>query len=243
MFTDFSQIIFEPEQHRYFLAGRELTGVTKRLKDVVKPFDREAVAAKVATREGKSIHTVLWEWEQKGEKGRQLGTAVHKYIQDCLIGKGNNGQMSLDPFLSLNTKLPEQMAFDDLWRQVSPKVNVDRVHVEWIIGDADMELAGTVDTMLFSKETGKHHIWDWKTGKFETANQWAKLLPPFDSLDDCELNRYSLQVSLYRLIIERNTNLPLADSYLVHLTPKGFDIYRAVDFREAIVDWLDLPPF
>src|SRR5690606_25500915 len=50
---------------------------------------------------------------------------------------------------------------------------------------------------------------------------------------------YSLQVSLYRLILERNApGLAVDGGAICHLTPQGdYDIIAAEDFRE---DWLKL---
>lgn len=242
MSTDFSKIQFNADKHSYFYDGKELTGVTKYLKRFQKPFDQWANAQRVAQRESRTVSSVLAEWEAKGEKSRVLGTAVHQHIQDILKGN-HNGQTSFDNFLDLNTKAPEINAFDALWGQLQPKVSYCREHVEFVVGDAELGIAGTVDTMLFSPETGLYHIWDWKTGKFDLTNQWGTLLPPFDYLDDAKFNLYSLQTSLYRLIIERNTGLKLGDSYLVHLSDPstGYKIHRAVDLRERLLDCLEIP--
>lgn len=240
MQTNFADIRFEPEQHRYFIGNQELTSVTKTVKRLQKPFDKETVAAKTAAREGKSIQQVLAEWEAKAEKGRNLGTLVHSHIQKILLNIPGE-QISFDPLLSLNTLAPEITAFNRFWAELQPKVVYDASDIEFIVGDYDLRVAGTVDSMLYNPETEKYHIWDWKTGKFELSNRWQNLLPPFDHLEDCQLNVYSLQVSLYRLIIESNTDLELGDSYLVHLSPYGYKVHRAIDLRERLLDWLVVP--
>lgn len=240
MQTNFTDIRFDAEAHRYFIGDQELASVTKTIKRLQKPFDKEGIAARTAAREGKSIQQVLAEWEAKAEKGRALGTLVHSHIQRILLGIPDE-QSSFDTFLSLNTLAPEINAFNHLWSELSPKVIYDLTDIEFVVGDADLGLAGTVDSMFYSKETGQHHLWDWKTGKFETSNRWQKLFPPFDYLEDCQLNVYSLQVSLYRLIIESNTDLDLGDSYLVHLSPDGYQVHRAVDLRAKLISWLGLP--
>jgi len=234
MQTDFTQIKFNADQHRYFLNGRELTSVTTKIKEFQKPFDRDGKARRVAEKEGRNVAEVLAEWEASGERGRRLGITVHEHIQKTLLGT-ENGQLALDPFMGLSTKLPEIVSFDRFWSQLAPLVSYCKEHVEWVIGDEELGVAGTVDTMLFSPETGKYHLWDWKTGKFDLNNRWENLLRPFAHLDACKLHIYSLQVSLYRLIIERNTGLDLGDSYLVHLTENGHQVHRAIDLREKLL--------
>lgn len=241
MKTIFTNIRFDADEHRYYYGDyQELTSVTKALKRFKKPFDADGIAAKVAAKEGRPISAILAEWEAKGEKSRALGVQVHQHILKALCGQPNQ-QISFDPFLSLNTLAPEIRAFDVLWHTLSTKVSYLKDHIEWVIGDAELGLAGTVDAMFFNLETKKYHIWDWKTGKFGLFNQFQTLLKPFDYLDDCPLNVYSLQVSLYRLIIERNTGLELGDSYLVHLSSDGYQVYRAVDLRERLLDALEVP--
>lgn len=242
MQTDFTQIEFNKDAHRYFIGEQELTGVTDYLKRFQPPFDRDGIARRSAEKEGRTKAEVLAEWDAKGEKARKIGLAVHSHIEQTLRQNGGNGQMTLDPFLTLNLKLPEIEAFDNLWRQTRLTVSWCMEHVEWIIGDVKLGLAGTVDTMLYSHQTKKYHIWDWKTGNLDLYNKWQNLLPPFEDLSACKLNIYSLQVSLYRLIIERNTDLELGDSYIVHLShpTNGYEVHRAVDLRERLLDYMKI---
>lgn len=231
--TNFADIQFNADQHKYFLQGQELISVTTRLKGVQKPFDRDRISRRVAEREGRPQADILAEWEAKGEAGRQLGTQVHQYIEQQLT----NNTEPVDPFLLLNKKPAECVAWDSCWEELAKLLSVKEV--EWIIGDAELGLAGTVDLFAYSQKTGKHHIVDWKTGKFDQHNRWENLLSPFNGLDASKLHIYSLQQSLYRLIIERNSCIEVGDGYLVHLQADGFfTVYRAVDLREPLLKWL-----
>lgn len=237
--TDFGKIKFNESWHKYYYENRELVSVTTRLKDVQKPFDREGIAARSAAKNGKTVEEVLAEWDAKGEAARTLGTAVHAHIEKVLKGQLDPRQIDFDGFLSLNTKLPEIAAFDDAWRKLAPIIDISLDCVEWVIGDAELGIAGTLDTLLLSKEDSKYHIFDWKTGSFDLDNKWENLLPPFDHLSASKFHIYSLQVSLYRLILERNTDLPMGDGYLVHLANDGsYHIHRAVDLRLPLLNWL-----
>jgi ATP-dependent exoDNAse (exonuclease V) beta subunit len=238
MTTDFSKIKFNADTHRYFYDDKELSSVTWYIKQFQKPFDRDRIAERTAKKENIPLAQVLAEWDLKAENGRRLGTLVHEHIEKVLRGE-DSGQLSLDPFLSLNTKAPEIVAFDQLWSELAPTISYNKDHIEWIIGDRSLGLAGTVDSMLFSPETGRYHIWDWKTGKFDLHNKWENLLPPFTAFDASKLHIYSLQVSLYRLIIEQNTDLELGDSYLVHLSEAGAHRHRAIDFREILMAYIE----
>jgi len=237
MVTDFKQIEFNADKYRYTLDGKELTSVTTYIKRFQKPFDRDKIAQRVADREGRAVKDVILEWEATAERSRVIGNTIHSHIEKTLRGN-DDGQMTLGPFLSLNTEMPQIEAFNNLWQVLAPKVSYSLDHIEWVIGDQELGIAGTVDAMLFSPETGKYHIWDWKSGKLDLNNKWENLLKPFEYLDASKLHIYSLQVSLYRLIIECNTSLELGDSYIVHLAEDGYTVHRAVDLREKLHIWL-----
>ena len=239
MTTDFSQIKFDSYFHRYSYQGRSLNNVTGYLKQFQKPFDRDGVAKRVAERDGRKVAEVLAEWDLSGERARVLGVAVHQHIRNTLCAV--EGQFSFEPFLSMNVKAPEVITFDRLWAELANAVICHPEQVEWVIGDVELGIAGTVDAFLFSQATGQYHIWDWKTGKFDVENRFERLLPPFDDLSASKLNIYSLQVSLYRLIIERNTSFKTGDSYIVHLGQEGHSVHRALDLREKLLDCLVIP--
>ena len=229
--------MFNPDYHSYTYHGAKLQSVTAALKKFHPAFDKAAVAKRVAEKNGQTVAEVLADWEARGKIAIDKGNRVHKHIEETLNGTIPAG---VDPFLIFNERLPEMDAFDRLWEGMSQFVRP--IQVEWVIGDFDWGLGGTVDTMMVNEHTGLFHIWDWKTGKFDTSNLWEKLLPPFETFDACKLNVYSLQVSMYRLIIERNTGLSLGDSYIIHLSEDGrHNIYPAKDFRPQLANVFDCP--
>lgn len=235
MMNLFAEIVFNKEEHTYTLNGRALPSVTGLLKQVKPPFEREYWAERKAAERGVPAEAVLAEWEEAGRRSMAYGREVHAYIEQMLLGVADPG----DPFLRLTERLPEMESFERFWGVMAGEMTVQ--HVEWVIGDAELGVAGTTDAVLFSPETGRYHLWDWKTGgKFNTHNRFGrKLLPPFEYLDDCELSVYSLQLSAYRLVVERNTDLAVGDGYILHLGKDGyFRAYQALDLRDAVKAWL-----
>lgn len=238
--TDFDQIKFNEQYHTYTLDGKRLENVTGLVGKLKQPFDRDGIAARKAAERGITVDKILAEWDRARQDGQNRGTAVHNYIYDRLTQPA-----TLDKFLALNdqAKLPEMVAFDNLWAELSQIANL--THAEWIVGDYDLGIAGTVDALLWATDgSNTCHLWDWKTGKeFNVFSPWGKtLMPPFDDQHECELTIYSLQLSLYRLIIEANfgpDEFPLGDSYIAHLHPAGiYTIHKAIDFRERLLSWL-----
>lgn len=234
--TPFSSIKFNKKHHTYTLNGRRLPSVTTLINQLKPPFDRDYWSQKKADERGVPVQTILDEWDAKRQAGQDRGNRIHQYIQRVLLGMAPVD----DPFLSLNDRLPEMDGFDAFWSQIFDETTLHRT--EWIIGESELNVAGTADALLFSHQTNRYHPWDWKTGdKFRTDNPFQKLLPPFDDLDDCELVTYSLQISIYRLILRRNTVLDLGDSYILHLSeayPTGYHVYKAIDFCDRAQAWL-----
>jgi ATP-dependent exoDNAse (exonuclease V) beta subunit len=229
----FDRITFEPESHTYILDGQELTSVGRTLDRLKPVFDRPGKAASTARRTGQTVEEVLAEWDAKRDASLALGTRVHEHIELVLTG----AYEPADPFLALNTISPEERAFNRFWQEIGSRLRLERA--EWIIGDAVLGIGGRPDAIFASPDTGQFHLFDWKTGKCESFNKWENLLAPFDDLSNCAVAIYSLQASLYRLILERNTDLVFGDSYLLHLQSSGeFRVIKVDDYRARLLDWL-----
>jgi len=64
---------------------------------------------------------------------------------------------------------------------------------------------------------------------------------PISHLDECEYNTYSLQTSLYKYIIEKNTNLKIGDLYFVWFFEgnDNYKVFKCADMRKEIIDMLN----
>jgi hypothetical protein len=230
----FSQILFDREKHTYTFNGQPLKSVTKVVSELVKPFDSDYWSKRKADERGVSPQTILDEWERKRQASVSVGNRVHAYIEKIL-----KGEQQPAPILSLNQRLPEMDAFDYFWDgDLKSKVSVEAI--ECVIGDPELGIAGTFDTLICWSSL-YFNILDWKTGKFDTDNRFQSLLPPFDDLEDCKLSVSSLQQSLYKLILRRkgDLSLPVGNSYLIHLSSTGLPhIHEAIDLTDRLEDWL-----
>ncbi len=85
-------------------------------------------------------------------------------------------------------------------------------------------------------------IWDWKTNKeFTIVNDFnKKLKPPFNKLHESHLEKYSLQLSTYKAIIERNVNIKIEGLYVVHLNEKNpnYKVIKCRDYSEEVSDYM-----
>lgn len=216
------EIIFEPVAHRYFHQGRELKSVTAVTGKLKPAFDSQRMSLRVANRRGISQEDVLKEWEktrdEAGERGRQLHSAVEAFL--------TTGEIALT--------MPLFRQWHKWWSGIMVPAAV-----EYIIADLGFGIAGTVDLVGWSPKTNLYHVLDWKTNKnFTVESKYGdRLLVPFSELEYSDLEGYSLQVSLYRLMLERQ-GVETGDSWICHVTPENCEPYRAKDYRQRLLDWL-----
>ncbi len=236
--TRFSDIVVDSVNHGYRIGDKNLVSVTTLLKSITPEFDKDGVSLKMAERSGVTQAEILRQWEEKGAKSRDKGTRLHQYIEDVMADK-------VDPILGrINDRLPEMNAFDDAWTKLRAELDAKMVKQEFVVGDEEFGVAGRVDNLMsvlpYKAKSRRACVFDWKSGKLDIDNRFEKLLPPFDAYDNCKLNIYSIQLSLYRLIMERNKpDIQLSDGYILHLRDDGtYQLHRARDFREEIAEWL-----
>lgn len=229
------EVTFDPADHSYRIDGRRVPSVTALVKSVVPPFDRDRVAANTARKRGESAAAVLAEWDAKAAAGLEKGTRVHAYIEDVMAG-------TADPVLAaVNEKLPEMAAFDAAWASIREKLGAAVAGREQVVASPSLGVAGRVDALLRLQLPGGKSarcVFDWKTGKFSDRNPFENLLPPWSDLPNSELHVYSLQTSLYRLILEEGGQA-YDHCYLVHLSERGtYHVYRSLDFRDRLRAWV-----
>ena len=95
-----------------------------------------------------------------------------------------------------------------------------------------------IDQLFYNEKSKKLEIWDWKTNKaIKDKNKWQQFKKPLSHLDVCELNTYSLQLSFYKLIVERNTELQLGDNYIVWFNENNdtYKVIKCYDFSDEIL--------
>lgn len=238
MMNPFLDVIFDTKQYTYLLNGHPLTSVSKLVNQIKKPFDTDRLAAKKARELGVSAEEIKESWAESGRVSKERGKRVHQHIKGILkaVALGKLPPVNGGGLLALNQPLPEINAFDSFWAEA--KAVLHPTWVEWVVGDEDLRIGGTIDVLFFNGEAGHSNIFDWKSGKFGLDNHFQKLLYPFHDLDDCEFNIYSIQLSLYRLILDRNAGIELGDSYIVHLDGDRYEIHQALNLQDRCLEWV-----
>ncbi len=219
-------IRFIPISHRYYFTQSD--GSKKSLKSVTSiisdgfghVFDTELVIFKMMKSEkwktnplyGKSPKEIAEIWKQKATTTQVAGTRLHAMIEDFLL--------EMDCFSETSRQEPEFLQFlefhnNQLQKGASPH------RVEWCVYDEDLGVAGTID-MLYKNADGSYTICDWKrTLPQEKESFYEKTKnQALDGIHDSKQNRYALQVSAYREILERKYGLQVSHCAVVHFHPE-----------------------
>lgn len=216
LFTD-SKLKFEPEKHKYFYEGKELQSVTTILKRFTPQFDTEKWSKVIAEREGVSVKEIQDRWTLKNKLACDFGSRIHQYAESKVL--------SITPEITLDMKdIEYRNQVNDFlqWLSIGFQFSEREFLCEQQICYPELGIAGTVDLLM--KTVEGYYIMDWKTNESieETNTYGERLLKPLQHLFNCELIKYTLQLNLYRYILEKKYNLKIKGLYLIHLLPTEF---------------------
>jgi ATP-dependent exoDNAse (exonuclease V) beta subunit len=94
---------------------------------------------------------------------------------------------------------------------------------EWMIYDPEHQIAGSID-MVYKNDDGTLSIYDWKRVKEINKNEcWGKFstLETINHIPDTNFWHYTIQLNMYKRILERNYGVVIRDLYLVRLHPNN----------------------
>jgi hypothetical protein len=236
----FNNIKYYDKPHEYYIDGVSMLSATRLIGRFKQDFDSEYWSERKAKERNITKEEILQEWKYKADYACEKGTLFHDYAENYLNNKifpypkdkvlkilGNNDvEKDFDKLVTLFNKF-----YQDSYGKLIP------IKSELIVGDEELGICGMVDQLYWNNKSNELQIWDWKTNKeIKRNNRWQKFKAPISHLDVCEFNTYSLQLSLYRFIIEKNTELKLGDSYIVWFNEKNEDYepIKCRDYREEI---------
>lgn len=178
-------VLFNKEDHTYSKNGLPYLSGSTFAHMFEQEFPKEAVAAKVAEKEGNEVEDILAMWDDKGEVSLQYGTLIHKCIENQL----NHGSDA-----SPNNEYLKAIVED--WEEVFGDLMATDGAPEYFIQDDAHQLCGVIDFY----DTIDHAIYDWKTGDI---HQKIKHNLGKDFPND-RLSLYTLQLNFYKYLAEQN---------------------------------------
>ena len=209
-------ITLEDEGHIYTLAthpDKEFISCTTLLKPLFDPFEPEKVAADLISWHWKykdrTVEDLVEEWRLTGESGTESHKELEDYIffgKEPITPKGKQGKRWVDFII-------EKDKYD--W------------YPEVILYNKDLGIAGMIDLILVDRKTGMLHVFDWKTNKkiaFKGYRGKKGIAPQTKHMPDCEYSIYSLQLSIYKYLLENFYGFKVESLHIVHLREDSYNV-------------------
>ena len=249
--SQFGDLEFVEEGHKYFLHGKELPSVSgighRFIKD---PFDEQIQATNYALKHGQTAEYWIKQWRCNSFRATTLGTKTHEFGESLgyllaghpeLIRDSVRAQY-LDNYHYLAPIHPKEEAvvsfMNELPRSYHLVLNETRVYSG---KNPDMSLnlkeqiCGTFDMLYWYDGDGDPSkagfiVLDYKTNAklYSEYNQTHNkmLLPPFSNFVEEDHSLYVIQLNLYALMLE-DIGLPVIARKIVWLRDDG--TYKMID--------------
>lgn len=209
---------FNHHHFSVFDADKVIAGMTKRIANdpTYKYYGMSADDIKAA-------------WEVNRVAASTAGTKLHYDIECFYNGLGDNGNDSIE--------------FGYFRAFVEAHPHLIPYRTEWMVYYEEYKICGSVDMVFFNTITNKHCIYDWKRSRnieMEGFNGKRSHTPCISHIPDCNFFIYSLQLNMYRAILEAKYGLQIDELVLVVLHPDntGYETFECADLRTEIADLL-----
>lgn len=232
-YFDDKDFVFDEPTHKYTYKGQPLFGTTTFLERFYEKFDSDYWSKKKAADAGVTQEEMLAVWDAKRDRSCELGHNVHYYIEKF--------------YLTQSTDKPLQdeeacLRIDKFHTVYDLRLNkLEPIGTEIRVFSKKWKLAGTMDMLYLYKNT--IIVGDWKTNeKIKTDKDFnfnKMMYYPFENLKENELNKYSIQISFYMLMLEEAGIFP-EYGFICHIPQNGdAQIYKLKDLRAELRTYMN----
>jgi len=216
---------FTPQDHKYTSIKKEdeqdWISVTSFIGNFKQPFEADKIAEKSSKNRkskwyGMTPEEIKEAWKAEANRATTLGTWYHNCREADICG--------LETMERHGHTIPVFKPMEIEGIKYSPEQKLkDGVYPEHMVYLRSAGLCGQSD--LVEVVDGYVHITDYKTNKeikTEGFTNWegitTKMMAPVSHLDDCNLNHYTLQLSLYMyIILKHNPKLKPGNLTIHHI--------------------------
>jgi hypothetical protein len=237
-------IIFQEEGHLYFVNGDpNYISVTTVIHEFFPKFDSDVIIDKMQKSNkwtnskyyGMTSDEIKKQWKDIAESAARLGTLLHESIENYY----NNIEQNIDS--EIEKEYNQFLLFKDEILKKYP--NLEPYRTEWYVYHEDYRISGSIDMIFIDKQTQELYIFDWKrTSELKKENRWQTGFAPICHLDDCNYNQYSIQLNVYKFILESKYDKKVNSLYLVcfHPTNETFIIEPVFDLQKEVKNLLEI---
>lgn len=216
-------IVFDEPTHVYTVNGssKGVCSITQFLHHFFPKFDADAIIKKMMASKkwpeskwyGMTPKAIKDAWNANGKEASEAGTAMHLSVEMAM-----NGAWDEIPASAKDTV--EWRYFMKYWDKY--KETLEPYRTEWEVWDEELKLAGSIDMVYRRKSDGTLCIYDWKRAKeMKYENNFDSGFGPASHLPDTNYWHYTLQLNMYRWILERRYGVTISEMALIVLHPNN----------------------
>ena len=121
---------------------------------------------------------------------------------------------------------------------------LEHIYDEYVIGSEEYDIASAIDHLFINKLTGGLVLVDYKTNSDIHKNEkYAKNMKvPLSHLKDTTLNHYAIQLSIYKYLVEKYTNLKIEEFFIVYMSENisNYEIIEVPYLEKEVKNILEL---
>lgn len=239
IFPNKNGVYLEPIKHQYWDANKnQYTSWSKFIKDFSEEFDAVGKSIARATRELKYEYRnekygptkgqiqaravqIQIEWKKYSSTRADVGSYIHKMTEHF---RETGLYQIIDEYTGKlrECTYPERCCLDAIYQQyVAPYYAIRIEHIFFLEKDL---LAGTCDHLGVRTNTVVPTIdfFDFKTNikgltRFSKYNNF--FFPPIEHLEDCDFNKYALQLSMYAYMMSKTYGYKVGRLAVIQIRP------------------------
>ena len=225
----FKGIEFHEEGHFYTLNDYKFgISATSLIETYSQEFDSDSISQMVANKRGISQQDVLNEWKKENEFSCIKGSCIHLKAQSLWMK--DNYEIDYNTIDDTIDKSRLKKEYDIMSKQAINFYNdykhmYDMIQDEFIVWSKEFDIAGSIDGIMYNKYTQQCCILDFKSNKdlqFESKYH-KKMKVPLHKLDDVNGRHYYIQLSIYKYLIEKYTNIKVDELFIVYFNINAND--------------------
>ena len=230
----FKGIDFHEEQHFYTLNDHRFgISATSLIETYAQEFDSDGISQIVANKRGISQKEVLDEWKKENEFSCIKGSCIHLKAQSLWMG--TDYEIDYNTIDDTIDKDRLKKEYDIMSKQAIDFYNdykdmYDMIQDEFIVWSKEFDIAGSIDGIMYNKNTQQCCILDFKSNKdLQFKSKYRKKMKvPLHELDDVNGQHYYIQLSIYKFLIEKYTNIKVDELFIVYFNINA-DSYEIIE--------------
>ena len=244
----FKGIDFHEEEHFYTINDYRFgISATSLIETYAQEFDSDGISQMVANKRGISQKEVLDEWKKENEFSCIKGSCIHLKAQSLWMG--TDYEIDYNTIDDTIDKDRLKKEYDIMSKQATDFYNdykdmYDMIQDEFIVWSKEFDIAGSIDGIMYNKNTQQCCILDFKSNKdLQFKSKYRKKMKvPLHELDDVNGQHYYIQLSIYKYLIEKYTNIKVDELFIVYfnINADSYEIIEIPYLKKEVEEILEI---